>query len=369
MLSRFSNPAWRVARVAVAAGTLAGLAVLGACSDTSTKSITAPLAPRNSTIFGTGGGAFAFARVINVCVDGGSPSGTYTFTTSDIRSNTYFGGTDDANGGSGTTTPNVAGTYDLTPGGGCATVITRTAPDQGLLGSSTCPTGTEVGCTGGNGVGADTWSGITVTATGIPATAQYVSTNCALDEGTRAAIPDPCGALNNPTRAYVNFSHGSQLTFVFGPASVPDVPVLFVIGDLAPWSIAVAGAPIKGNKPVPPSTVNFWGSQWWKNNPMSQFHSNGWPSFKGYASSVDRTAVAGAPCGTWISRVGNSPPPPQTIPDLVGVIITNNVVKVGPDLGGGIQEIIVVHSDGGYGPNPGHDGNGPVVSILCGGQQ
>ena len=30
-----------------------------------------------------------------------------------------------------------------------------------------------------------------------------------------------------------------------------------------------------------------------------------------------------------------------------------------------IKQIVIVHQDGGYGPNPGHRGNGPVTSVFC----
>ncbi|MBI2198510.1 MAG: DUF11 domain-containing protein [Candidatus Rokubacteria bacterium] len=123
-------------------------------------------------------------------------------------------------------------------------------------------------------------------------------------------------------------------------------PAVFVIGDVEPHAI--------GN------VVNFWGAQWWKNNFMSGFVSNGVASFKGYASQNDLFCG-----GTWNSRVGNSPPPPATIPEFVAIIVTDTVLKNGPNISGNIKEILLVHQDGGYGPNPGHRGNGPVVSIIC----
>jgi len=141
------------------------------------------------------------------------------------------------------------------------------------------------------------------------------------------------------------------VTFTFTPNEVT-IP-LFVIGDLTNHSIA--------------DVVYFWGSQWWKNNPMSLFSTKGWESFKGFAGTVDPTPSNGAPCGTWNSRVGNSPPPPATIPDLVGIIVTDKVIKDGPGERGNILQILIVHSDGNYAPNPGHVGAGPVVSIVCGG--
>jgi len=67
----------------------------------------------------------------------------------------------------------------------------------------------------------------------------------------------------------------------------------------------------------------------------------------------------------WESRSGNSPPPPATIAADIAVVVTSTVVKDGPNLSGNITEIVVVHQDGGYGPNPGYAGNGWVSSIIC----
>jgi len=121
---------------------------------------------------------------------------------------------------------------------------------------------------------------------------------------------------------------------------------LFVIGDVEPHAVN--------------DVVNFWGAQWWKNNDMSGFVSPGVASFKGYADEAD--TVCG---GKWSTRPGNSSNPPDVIPNDVMVIVTDTVDKKGPDIGGNIKQIIIVHSDGGYGPNPGHRGNGPVKRVLC----
>ena len=123
---------------------------------------------------------------------------------------------------------------------------------------------------------------------------------------------------------------------------------MFVIGDLEPHAV--------GN------VVNFWGAQWWKNNIMSGLTTPGASraSFKGFATRAELQCG-----GRWESRPGNSPPPPATIAADIAVVVTSNVVKDGPNLSGNIKQIVVVHQDGGYGPNPGHAGNGPVTSIVC----
>ncbi len=120
----------------------------------------------------------------------------------------------------------------------------------------------------------------------------------------------------------------------------------FVIGDLEPHEIG--------------SVVNFWGAQWWKNNFMSGQVTPGVASFKGFASE------AGNNCGgVWTSRPGNSSKPPSAINDDIQVIVTDSVVKSGPNISGTIKQIVTVHHDGKYGPNPGHRGGGVVTAINC----
>lgn len=123
---------------------------------------------------------------------------------------------------------------------------------------------------------------------------------------------------------------------------------VFVIGDSEPNDVG--------------ATVNFWGAQWWKNNQMSDTVSNGVASFKGYATAA--AAVCG---GTWESRPGNSDDPPTTIAADVAVVVTSTVIKHGSVIRGDIKRVVIVHHDGGYGPNPGHSGNGAVTSIVCDG--
>jgi Ice-binding-like len=143
---------------------------------------------------------------------------------------------------------------------------------------------------------------------------------------------------------------GAEVDFctVTPPPPPPGPPLLpvFVIGDVEPHAV--------GN------VVNFWGAQWWKNNVMSGIVNPGAASFKGFATRAELDCG-----GFWSSRPGNSPPPPATIARDIAVVVTSTVIKNGPNLSGDIKEIVVVHQDGGYGPNPGHAGNGVVTSIVC----
>ena len=162
-----------------------------------------------------------------------------------------------------------------------------------------------------------------------------------------ATQPAACAGYNgSDTVIYTAENSTNSLNLQAKLRPVPPTIPLFVIGDVEPHAIG--------------DVVNFWGAQWWKNNFMSGLVSKGVASFKGYASTAD--VFCG---GTWQSRPGNSSVPPATIPDDVAVIVTDTVKKDGPNISGTIKQIVIVRHDGGYGPNPGHRGNGPVTSILC----
>lgn len=144
----------------------------------------------------------------------------------------------------------------------------------------------------------------------------------------------------NPTGLSFCFTVNYTLT-----TTTPDTRALFVIGDVEPHAI--------GN------VVNFWGSQWWKNNFMSGTVSSGVASFKGYASTVDGC--------TWTALPGNSGNPPAVIPDDVLIIVTSKVIKKGNNISGDIVQYVTVHHDGKYDDNPGHHGGGAVISTsACG---
>jgi hypothetical protein len=121
----------------------------------------------------------------------------------------------------------------------------------------------------------------------------------------------------------------------------------FVIGD----GNAVVGG-----------SVQFWGAQWAKANTLS-----GGPApeaFKGFANTVSTKPPA---CGgSWATAPGNSPPPPQPpLPSHMGVIVSSSATKAGPVISGGIPRIVVVETEPGYGPDPGHSGTGTVEGVFC----
>lgn len=119
----------------------------------------------------------------------------------------------------------------------------------------------------------------------------------------------------------------------------------FVVADLANLSAGV--------------TVYFWGSQWAKNNPMSG--GPGPSAFKGFENGLEQPACG----GSWTSRPGNSSNPPSTIPEYMAVIVAGSVRQDGSVISGDVKKIVVVRTNPGYGPSPGHPGTGQVVAVLC----
>ena len=200
----------------------------------------------------------------------------------------------------------------------------------------------------------------TITANLLSGTAQRVTfSTSGLPSGaeafySQASCSPPCSATltiytsaSTPAGSYsvtVKATGGVTRTTTFN-LTIVTTP-LFVIGNGEPHAIG--------------DVVNFWGAQWWKKNQMSGFISNGVASFKGFVDQADNFCG-----GTWTSRPGNSSNPPRTIPDFVAIIITDTVAKNGPNISGDIKEILIVHQYGGYGPDPGHQGNGRVTSLIC----
>jgi hypothetical protein len=123
------------------------------------------------------------------------------------------------------------------------------------------------------------------------------------------------------------------------------------------------GAFVLGDKTavVGPNTVEFWGADWSLRNVLS---GGGAPdSFKGFASTISTNPPA---CGdTWTSRPGNSSGPPDTLPAFMGVVVSSTIRKAGSTLSGSVAEIVVVRTNSGYAPNPGHPGTGTVVAVFC----
>jgi hypothetical protein len=165
-----------------------------------------------------------------------------------------------------------------------------------------------------------------------------------------AGVTAPCGAMLDNTTTVSggqpdpdpsnNSSSTSALVFcvVAGGGN-------FVIGD---------------NNAAVGTSVTFWGAQWWKLNSLSG--STAPASFKGFAKSPPTVT-----CGTnWTTSPGNSaPPPPGPLPQLMAVIVASSVSQSGSTISGNTVHMVVVQTNPGYAPDPGHAGTGTVVARIC----
>jgi hypothetical protein len=189
--------------------------------------------------------------------------------------------------------------------------------------------GRTVSITLGSGVGAQTCSGAT-DATG--------TATC-----TIAAVNQPLG----PNSVTANFAGDG----FYLPSSATEPVILF--------AFLAQGSMIVGNLNAAPGTaVEFWGAQWAKVNSLSGGSAPN--AFKGFASTAPQSCGGG-----WSSDPGNSSGPPASLPSYMGVIASSSVSQSGSAISGNVPGIIVVKTNSGYGPSPGHAGTGMVVAVFC----
>jgi len=166
---------------------------------------------------------------------------------------------------------------------------------------------------------------------------------------------------------------GGQATFTYSSAKVGTdtlhASVTNLVGSIVStpvtvtWTVSFApggGAFVIGDREnTLGHQVTFWGAQWWKVDPMNSGLAPA--SFKGFERSD-----ASPWCGqTWTTRPGNSPHPPATVPGQMAVIVSSHITKRGPVISGDIVHIVLVRTNPGYGPNPGHRGTGTIIATLC----
>jgi hypothetical protein len=108
------------------------------------------------------------------------------------------------------------------------------------------------------------------------------------------------------------------------------------------------------------TSVTFWGAQWSKLNSLSGGAAPA--AFKGFAPDPAVPA-----CGVnWSSDPGNSSTPPAgPLPDFMAVIVSSSITQSGSAISGDTAHIVIVQTNGGYAPSPGHAGTGTVVAVVC----
>jgi uncharacterized repeat protein (TIGR01451 family) len=108
------------------------------------------------------------------------------------------------------------------------------------------------------------------------------------------------------------------------------------------------------------TSVTFWGAQWWKLNSLTG--GAALASFKGFEKSPPTVT-----CGTnWTTSTGNSPPPPPgPLPAFMAVIVASSISQSGSTISGNTVHMVIVQTNPGYAPDPGHAGTGTVVAQIC----
>jgi FtsP/CotA-like multicopper oxidase with cupredoxin domain len=113
------------------------------------------------------------------------------------------------------------------------------------------------------------------------------------------------------------------------------------------------------------SGVNWWGHSWATNNALSGGAAPA--AFKGFAATVTLpTSTPPATCGSpWTTGTGNSPAPPDVVPQYMGVVVSSSISQSGASIGGNTTSIVVVQTQPGYASNPGKPGTGTVIAVYC----
>jgi Bacterial Ig-like domain (group 3) len=116
---------------------------------------------------------------------------------------------------------------------------------------------------------------------------------------------------------------------------------------------------------LPSTPVAWWADDWSTENSLSEGFAP--PAFKGFAATVALpTSTPPAPCaGPWTTRPGNSSAPPAGVPSYMGVLVSSSVTKSGNTISGNTTKIVVVKTEPGYAPDPGHHGTGTIVATYC----
>jgi hypothetical protein len=154
----------------------------------------------------------------------------------------------------------------------------------------------------------------------------------ALTTGGAVTVDFAGDALYEPARAQAVLG----VDYDFGGAG------FFAVGEAS----AAVGTP----------AATFWSADWSRANALDAP-----AAFKGWV------AHDGAPaCGTaWTTGPGDSTDPPASVPRYLAVVVTSAVGKSGSEIGGDTARIVVVETQTGYGPAPGHAGSGTVVARVC----
>jgi hypothetical protein len=155
-----------------------------------------------------------------------------------------------------------------------------------------------------------------------------------------------------------NAANASFMGDAFYP-SAKDNKQIVVFAFLASGSFILGDQTVASA--VPNTPVTWWGAQWRKLNSLSGGSAPA--AFKGFANTLSMTPPF---CGTtWTSGTGNSSESPTRVPSFMAVIAASTITKSGNTISGNTPSIVIIKTNPGYANNPGHEGTGTVVAVLC----
>jgi uncharacterized repeat protein (TIGR01451 family) len=258
---------------------------------------------------------------------------------------TLIATTSTANCGTMNDTATVTSTGDTNPGNNSSGPVPITVNCQPVSVTLTCP---NVNLEG---------TALAVSGTITPASASSVTIQYTSPSGVTTAHTAQSTATGSYADSFAATAYGPwTVQASWNGAQSPACPVVvfgkstggtFVIGD---------GNAVLGN------TVDFWGSQWWKDNTWSGGVNPGVASLKGYLDAVDLPGGCG---GSWSTRPGNSSKPPATVPDYLAVVVSSTITKNGSTISGDVVAEVIVDTNPGYAGDPGHEGTGKIIAVIC----
>lgn len=330
-----------------------------------TVSWEAPIAATGMNIGATEGALFSGAVASFADADPAATAGEYTATIDWGDGFSSVGTVSGPTGGpftvSGSHTYSEEGTYVVTvtitdgdfPANNATTRATATVADAQL--TATCAAVAN---------SSTSFSGPVASLTDADANGTVSDYTATIDWGDISSSP---GTVSGPNGGpfTVSGSHNYATTGTFTiTVSIADVG-----GSKASTSCKVlifagvaGGNFVIGDKDAAIGTaVTFWGAQWWKLNDLSGGAAPA--SFKGFENVPGSLPVCGA---TWSTEPGNSPPPPAgPLPAFIAVIVSSSISKSGSTISGNTVHEVIVRTNAGYAPDPGHAGTGTVVATIC----
>jgi Tol biopolymer transport system component len=166
--------------------------------------------------------------------------------------------------------------------------------------------------------------------------------------GNAGCIISPVTVPIGPATVTMNFAGDS----FYNPSTDSESVIIFAFLDHGSFVIGDQAAAVN-------TTVTFWDAQWSNANAMSSGPAP--TSFKGFADTISATPAG---CGETWTTPGNSSSPPDTVPAYMAVVASSSIYQSGGVIEGNIDKLVVVITDPGYSPAPGHRGTGTVVGVL-----